>query len=151
MSAEESAAQTPWLGCLKDGRFWLAMSFGPVAWIGLGDITTPSWPVALVFFKVVVLYPLLEEFAFRGTVQTWILSRTARLDSVFGLSLANVVTSLLFAAAHLIYQPVFWALATFLPSLVFGYFRERFDRVLPGVVLHSWYNLGFLLFVAGQT
>jgi membrane protease YdiL (CAAX protease family) len=150
VSDNEVAIATPWPLILKDRHFHIALLIGPVTWALLGDIVAFAWPSAVVFFTTVVLYPLVEEFAFRGTIQTWISDRVKGAETRFGLSLANLATSVFFALAHLIYQPVYWALATFFPSLVFGYFRDRFDRVLPGVILHSWYNFGFLLFVVGQ-
>ncbi len=122
---------------------WAVLAFV----IDHGDGPAASWPAPLLLFQVVLLYPVLEEFAFRGTVQSFLLNYSAGAANRFGITIANVVTSVLFAAAHLLYQPALWALATFFPSLIFGYFRERYDQVLPGLLLHSWYNLGFLFFV----
>lgn len=96
--------------------------------------------------QMVLLYPVLEELAFRGAVQSWLLSRPLGAARR-GISVANLITSVLFCAAHTIYQPILWATSTFIPSLVFGHFRERYDQVLPSVLLHGWYNLGFLYFV----
>jgi membrane protease YdiL (CAAX protease family) len=36
----------------------------------------------------------------------------------------------------------------FAPSLVFGYFRERYGSIAPGAVLHVFYNAGYFLLVA---
>ena len=33
----------------------------------------------------------------------------------------------------------------FFPSLVFGELRDRYQRTLPAILLHSFYNLGFYL------
>lgn len=61
-----------------------------------------------------------------------------------GVSAANFVTSSLFAAAHLLYHAPPHAFATFFPSLVFGHLRERFGSVMPCVLMHAFYNLGYI-------
>lgn len=94
-----------------------------------------------------LLYPLLEELAFRGALQSWLLERGFSRVLIPGVSAANVLTSLAFSLAHLYNQPPLWAAATFLPSLVFGYFRERSDGLAAPIILHAWYNLGFILLV----
>ena len=108
-----------------------------------------------VFLTSVILYPIIEEFAFRGFVQSWLLEKKFLKASFFkvgflkALSGANVITSMLFAAMHLFNQPPVWAALVFAPSLVFGYLRERYNAVIPSVVIHSWYNLGFLWLFSG--
>jgi len=37
------------------------------------------------------------------------------------------------------------ARTAFFPSLVFGYFRDRYDSIWPGAALHIFYNAGWLL------
>jgi len=59
---------------------------------------------------------------------------------------ANGLTSILFVAAHLIAHPLTMAVLVFLPSLVFGYFRDKYDGwLLPAMALHAYYNLGYFL------
>ncbi len=109
-----------------------------------------SWEM---FLKIALLSPLLEEIVFRGGLQTFLLEREFFRKRKFGIgvanvSAANIVTSLAFAAAHLIYQTPLWACLVFIPSLVFGWARERYDSVIPPILLHAFYNAGFgLLFV----
>ncbi|WP_158608506.1 JDVT-CTERM system glutamic-type intramembrane protease MrtJ [Stagnimonas aquatica] len=87
---------------------------------------------------VLIFHPLVEELAFRGAIQEALLRR---LPVGFGpLSFANLVTSLLFAAMHLGSRAAWLAIATFIPSLVFGYFRERHGSLLSPIVLHMVYN-----------
>ncbi len=62
-----------------------------------------------------------------------------------GLSKANLLTSLLFAGAHLFVQSPLWAAAVIVPSLIFGAFRDRYKSVDPAIILHSFYNLGYFL------
>ncbi len=59
------------------------------------------------------------------------------------MSWANGLTTLAFVAAHLPAQPMAWALAVAVPSLVLGHLRERFASVWPAVWLHMVYNAGF--------
>jgi len=106
-------------------------------------------PDLLLWLKLSLLMPVLEEIVFRGGLQAGLYSRNPFSRSKAGISLANLITSVVFAALHLISQPPAWAALVFIPSLVFGWARDRYDRVLPCVLLHAVYNAGFVwLFVA---
>jgi len=108
----------------------------------------PAWPFhsPVTFLLLVLLYPLLEELVFRGLVQGELMRRAMFRQQVAGITLANVLTSTLFASVHLFTHPVGMAVLIFLPSLVFGYFRDRHDGwLLPAVLLHIYYNLGYFL------
>ena len=94
----------------------------------------------------VLIYPILEELVFRGWVQEVITNRIKQ-NLLFQLSYANIITSILFVSLHLFNQPVFWALLVFFPSLIFGYFKDRTNSVLPSIILHVFYNAGFFYFV----
>ena len=99
----------------------------------------------------VLIYPLLEEIVFRGALQGLLMERLSgkRLPHwLGGLSLANLITSLVFAAMHLFNQSPLWAALIFIPSLVFGWAREATGGLLAPVLLHMFYNAGFyVLFV----
>ena len=118
--------------------FWYAFAF-------LQGVELKSHTISLsTLLYSVLLYPVLEEVVFRGLIQHQLYHR----KSVFrkqqlGVSLANLATSVLFSAFHLINQDPTWAIAVFIPSLIFGYFRDRYDSIFPSVVLHIFYNLGF--------
>lgn len=136
---------------LSDRHVWLALGAGPLCWLALalgGVPRPPGTPSASLLIGAIVLYPVLEEIVFRGGLQSALLSRSAFARKVAGLSRANVVTSLVFAAAHLWSQPLVWAAAVIPPSLVFGHLRDRFDHVLPGMLVHAFYNAGFVLLFA---
>ena len=92
----------------------------------------------------IVVYPVLEEIVFRGGIQGYLLSHPALARSIVGISLACVLTSVLFAAAHLLRQPPLWAALVFLPSLIFGWARERHDSLVSPTILHMSYNAGFV-------
>jgi uncharacterized protein len=139
----------------RDWQWWLALACGPLFWIALWSVghalADLRWPFAqpLVFAQLALLMPVLEELAFRGLLQTWLLQRAWGRRRIAGVSAANALTSLAFALAHLWRHAPAWAAAVFVPSLAFGYFRERHDSVLPAMVLHAVYNAGyFWLFAA---
>lgn len=97
---------------------------------------------------VALVYPVLEEIAFRGGVQEFLMRQELR--GIPGpVSLANVITSTVYAALHGFVWGNAWALLVFFPSLLFGYFRERSGGLGASIVLHAYYNAGFLLVVAG--
>jgi membrane protease YdiL (CAAX protease family) len=95
------------------------------------------------FWLLVVVYPVVEELAFRGVIQGALLRWSAAKEMLPGITVANGLTSALFVAMHFVHHPPMWAVAVLVPSLVFGYFRDRFGSVLPSVVLHAFYNLIF--------
>ncbi len=132
---------------LKDVHLLLAVLIGPVVWSLLWFVTPgASGAITLMLVvNMVLLYPLLEELAFRGFLQGWLLENETFRRRVSGLTLANLLTSIVFAAAHLINQPPLWAAGVFFPSLVFGYFRDRHQSIVASFLLHAWYNAGFLL------
>jgi len=106
--------------------------------------TEAAAPPLLAFVKLALIYPILEEIVFRGGIQTLLLERTPLRAKCLGISGANIVTSLLFSAAHLIHQTALWASLVFIPSIIFGWARERYNRVIPSIVLHALYNAGFV-------
>jgi len=149
--------QQNWLGLtlafLVAPAAWLVLHFlfaVPVAarasseWFGFGDTGFRN-----VFLLAVVAYPIVEEIVFRGALQGWLLEKTNLRRSFAGISAANGITSLVFAAMHLFNQSPFWALLIVFPSLVFGWAREATSGLAAPILLHMFYNAGFyLLFVA---
>ena len=120
---------------------WAALGLWAGPWM-----RAPVGPWALLSFVLVM--PLLEEWVFRGLLQT----RLLRVTAVHGqtrrwgpISWANGLTTLAFVALHLPTQPLLWALAVAAPSLVLGHLRERLGNVWPAVGVHAFYNAGFAL------
>jgi membrane protease YdiL (CAAX protease family) len=138
---------------LHDAQFVVALALGPAIWLTVATLFGQQWqPTAppvdpLRLASLVVAWPLIEEWLFRGHVQPWLARRAWGARAVWGITVANVATSALFAAAHLLAHAPAWALATFAPSLVFGYFRDRHNSIVPGVALHVFYNAGWFLLV----
>jgi len=92
------------------------------------------------FLMLILFYPIIEELAFRGVIQGYLSLHIPRHYFGAHLTVANLLTSLLFVAIHFVHHPPLWAIAVFVPSLIFGYFRERFGSVIPAIVLHAFYN-----------
>jgi membrane protease YdiL (CAAX protease family) len=138
----------------NDPLFWLAIAAGPAVWIALrassGAGLMPTWPPApwvaspWGFVLAMAVYPVLEEIVFRGGLQPWIAGKLARAPKP--AIAANILTSIAFAAAHLYAHTPAWALATFFPSLVFGFFRDRHGGLPTPIALHVFYNAGYFSF-----
>ena len=90
-----------------------------------------------------LVYPVLEELAFRGFLQEALYKTAQGKKTWLGISGANALTSVIFALFHLLRHPPLWAASIIFPSLVFGFFRDRYERVTPAIVLHVFYNAGY--------
>ena len=62
-----------------------------------------------------------------------------------GFTAANGVTALLFTAGHFVHHPALWAAGVVVPALVFGFFRDRYASIWPGMALHVFYNGGYFM------
>ena len=127
----------------------LALALAVPVWAALGLVAGPLMyvpPGWTAWMSFVLFYPIVEELLFRGVLQGEVLRLTSRDGRTLRLgpvSLANALVTLAFVAAHLPAQPLAWALAVAVPSLVFGHLRERFASVRPAVLVHVFYNAGF--------
>lgn len=135
----------------RDPLFWLALAAGPAGCLLLamlpGVQLLPGLPASwLAPLLAVAVYPPVEEWLFRGELQPWL---AERLRAAAGpLTAANAATSAVFAGLHLIFHPPAWAAAVLLPSLVFGYFRERSGGLAAPITLHAGYNAAYFLLLA---
>jgi len=128
-----------------------AVLFGTLAtgialwwWLPTGfaePVTSDPWRL----LGFLILYPILEEWLFRGILQGELLRHAWGRVRRLGLSHANLLTSVIFMLFHLVHHPWYWALAVIVPSLVLGYFRERYAGLWMPMVLHGLFNLAFLL------
>lgn len=103
----------------------------------------------IVFISLVLIPPFVEEILFRGFLYTGLKTKWPKW-------LAAVVTSFIFAAAHLQFgsgAPLLWvaAIDTFVLSLVLVYLREKTGGLGAPMVLHAMKNcIAFtLLFIVG--
>ena len=122
------------------GGFWLGMAL----WVPVHPLpfaAIHSWP----FFTLTCWQPLWEEVLFRGVIQGELRRWAWSLHNCRGVTLANGLTSLLFVLGHLWTHPPLWALAVMIPSLLFGYYRDRYDQLVPSILLHAYYNAGYFL------
>lgn len=138
-----------WPPFLKDRLFVIALLSGSLVWVALWFTAAPTFSVGEsslpgLIFLTVVWHPVLEEIFFRGVVQGVLRDKPWGRKTVWGLSIANVITSLLFVCAHMLFQPWMWAVSVFIPSLIFGFFRDRYASIYPCILLHAFYNAGFI-------
>ena len=138
-----------WAQLAQDREFWLVLLAGPVFWIwragGMLELSI-TWTRLL---WLALMVPVVEELAFRGGLQGMLAERFPRCWWGQRLSLASLLTSLLFAAAHAGVVAHWSGLLVFVPSLAFGYFRDKYQRVAPAALLHGFYNAGFFATQAG--
>ena len=126
-------------------------------WVFLGLLLSPVAIWLIIYYQtgsvalyggwsllqVVLVYPVIEEIIFRGILKPWIAQRWKQ--TLFKLSVANLITSGIFAQLHLAEHSALWAQAIFIPSLIFGYSLERYSRLLAPIILHGTYNGGYFL------
>jgi len=123
----------------------------PFFWAVLFALTRPavdiSWPVVtpLAFLMPALVYPVLEEIVFRGAAQGLLWKTRLATMALGPLSAPNLLTSVVFTGLHLLLRPAWFTLGVIVPSLVFGYFRDRYQGLVPPILLHIFYNTGFLL------
>lgn len=87
-----------------------------------------------------LLYPTLEEYVFRGNLLPWV----ARAWPVLRPVGANLITSLVFSAAHLPSWPWAHAALVFWPSLLLGWVMQRTGRLEACIGLHALMNAAYL-------
>ncbi len=102
--------------------------------------STNSTGLALgaIFISLVLLPPIVEEIVVRGFLYTGLRSKLPKI-------IAAVITSILFAAAHLQLgsgNAPLWiaAIDTFILSLVLVYLRDTTDSLWPSIMLHMMKN-----------
>ena len=145
MPASSAMRGLPW----KDPLFLLAMAAGPVCWLIIYLLLQPivhwTWPLAQPwqYLLPVVVFPVAEEIVFRGLIQV-VLQDYLGGGRLGPLSVANLLTSCLFTGLHFLYHPPLWAALVFFPSLVFGFFKERTGALAAPILLHAFYNAGFI-------
>jgi sodium transport system permease protein len=96
-------------------------------------------PLALTFLSLVVLPPIAEEIVFRGFLYSG-------LRRALPMVYAGIVTSLVFASAHLLESAsggLLWiaGIDTFILSMVLVYLREKTGRLYAGMLVHALKNL----------
>mgnify|MGYP001820986360 CR=1 FL=1 len=138
----------------QDPLFWLALAAGPLCWLVIYLLFRAQpqwgWPLTapLQFLLPALIYPVLEEIVFRGLLQERVREHISQ--RTFGpLSVANLLTSVVFTGLHFLYHLPLWAALVFFPSLVFGFFKDRTRGLGAPIILHIFYNAGFLWLFSG--
>ncbi|MEW6766262.1 MAG: JDVT-CTERM system glutamic-type intramembrane protease [Pseudomonadota bacterium] len=139
----------PVWGWARDAHFHLALAAGLLTGVVLWAVmpsgyARPVWSAPWLLMSFLLLQPALEELLFRGVIQGQTLSFHWGRRRWLGISMANIVTSILFVLLHLMHHTPIWALAVFVPSLVFGHLRERHASLWPALLMHSGYNAIYL-------
>lgn len=134
----------------RDAAFWAVLVAGVLVLALVGMVTgAGAAPGLTALLLLVFVYPVLEEWVFRGVLQPllheWLHGRRCGV-----LTWANGLTSLVFALAHVPVHGVGQGVLVFGPSLVFGVYRERHDSVLSPILLHGAWNAAALLLL-GQS
>jgi membrane protease YdiL (CAAX protease family) len=144
----EDIGLNAWPPFFRDRLFTAALLVAGLVWGVMWATVIPTYSlenrsIALIVFMTVIWHPVLEEILFRGVVQGSLINISFGRKKFIGLTRANWITSLLFVLAHLWYQPALWAILIIFPSLIYGFFRDRYSSIYPGIVLHAFYNGGF--------
>jgi uncharacterized protein len=132
----------------QDPLFLAALAAGLLSWLILFFIQQPAvqwdWPLIRPwqFLLPVLFYPVVEEIVFRGLLQELVRDHISR-RSLGPLTIANLLTSMLFTGLHFIYHAPLWAALVIFPSLVFGFFKDRTNSLPAPIILHVFYNAGY--------
>jgi len=138
----------------QDTLFGTAIAAGLLYWLVLYMVTRQppafGWPLQdpWRFVYPALLYPVAEELVFRGLVQD-LAHRYLKAWALGPLTHANILTSLLFTALHFFNHPPLWAAAVLVPSLLFGFFKDRSGGLAAPVLLHVFYNSGYFWLFGG--
>jgi hypothetical protein len=104
--------------------------------------TWPSNPLKLVahhlFFAAIP-----EEMFYRGYVQTRLNELYPKRWRIFGTEVGPglLITCVIFAFGHSLVVVQWWHVFIILPSLAFGWLRERTDNIVAGAFFHAWCNV----------
>jgi len=142
--------------CFRNYQFLLALLAGAVVLWLIHDMLPPftsslefHWQLWL---SLVIWQPLVEEILFRGIVQGQLRKTHWGQRAWLHISAANIVTSMAFVTVHMINNPPLFSISVIVPSLLFGYFRDRCNSVYPSILLHSAFNAFVIeaLFIHGN-
>ena len=133
----------------RDALFYTALAGALLVWLCMyllfRPTPDPGWPLRepLIFLYPALLYPIVEELLFRGLLQD-LAHRYLKPWRLGPLSHANILVSLVFTGLHFINHPPAWAVSVFVPSLIFGFFKDRTGGLTAPILLHVFYNSGYI-------
>ena len=141
--SDEAGLRRPQSGSL-DGIFVIILTLGVAVGWQLGRLSPmPAVATPALLASLLLWQPVAEELLFRGVLQGALLRMPGFAPSIAGISLANLVVSAGFVLMHFVHHPWPWALGVFIPSLIFGFYRDASGSVLPPIVLHVFFNAAF--------
>ena len=131
---------------------------GLITWLNPTLVSQVGWSIPVPHFEfrgvlpesfaLLVAYHLFfvaipEEMFYRGYLQTRLQELWPPETRLFGtlVGRALIVSSLLFAFGHSIVELQWWHFAIFVPSLVFGWLRNRSGDIIAGAFFHAWCNV----------
>ena len=123
---------------LSDKAYLIALLLPFPIWIYFSGTKGINYVSANEVLMLLILFPVTEELFFRGIIQPIIHKKFSK--TWHSISAANFLTSLLFSFSHLFNHNPFWALSTFLPSMIFGWSKDRYNTLLAPLMLHCYYN-----------
>lgn len=133
---------------MRKNYFLLSMAIALPVWGGAAyvDFLEPPATEGLVaLFVAVVLFPVLEEWVFRGLLwDLWDHLKSQEAGLVSTLVVKNCCVSACFSLLHTINYGVFGAALVFIPSLWLGWVRERSDSVPLCCLVHVCWNAGYV-------
>ncbi len=105
------------------------------------------WIDTTFLFFLIIFYPIVEELAFRGLIQEYLIKKTKGSTVLSYFSMGNILTSILFVSIHFVHHSPLWAMLVFVPSLIFGYFKDQYNHIAPSIFLHIFYNVCSLFLI----
>lgn len=96
------------------------------------------------FFKIVVFYPVLEEYVFRGLIWEY-LEKLDFLDKKLSVVMIVIVSSAIFCMAHMIFRDIS-ALPILFAGIYLGIIRSNATTILPVIGVHCFWNFGWYLY-----
>lgn len=134
----------------KDDLFYVYFLLAIAFWIIYALIFSTSWPSQTltrhqwqIFSLIVIGYPIVEEFVFRGGLQNWLYKYPWAKLTYLHISVANIIVSILFSTLHIILRPDDNSTyGIIIPSLIFGLFKDRHRHIMSCTLLHIFYNMG---------
>ena len=128
----------------QDSVFWVLIGMGPLVVFGikfgLHDLAITSLDTPAQVLSLLLIYPVLEEVVFRGAIMDGVSKTPLAGLRIAHISGPNFFSASLFSLLHLWGQRLGWALAVFIPGLVFGFSKERWGSLKFPILLHIYYN-----------
>ncbi|MBF0182579.1 MAG: JDVT-CTERM system CAAX-type protease [Magnetococcales bacterium] len=138
---------------MQDYKYLLALLCAPCG-IYLSNLIFPEQATSMQSINhldmaiQIIISPVIEELTFRGVLQEGLLAHQPLRAKIplLKISLANLLTSILFATSHCLARTNMTGLNVFIPSLIFGWCKERYVIIISCIIMHSFYNFSYLIF-----